>query len=166
MTPKEYMNAVRLPHWPPLIVEYVHGILVNTMRVFEFGSGASSIWLAKRAGSVTSVEHDDRWLVAVGDMAPHNLKLVKAPLPYHEEINEAGGEFDLIVVDGRDRVNCVSAAIPRLKDGGYLLLDDSHRGRYYKATMAMTMRDWPCITGSMVKKGQGYSQECLIVKKA
>ncbi len=30
-------------------------------RVFEWGSGASTLWLSKRAGQVTSVEHDGEW---------------------------------------------------------------------------------------------------------
>ena len=40
---------------------------------------------------------------------------------------------DVIAVDGRDRVNCVKHAMPKLKPGGVLVLDDSHRPRYREA---------------------------------
>jgi predicted O-methyltransferase YrrM len=49
---------------------------------------------------------------------------------YVRSIGEVAGDFDLIVVDGRERVRCVRAALPRLAPGGVLLLDDSQRRRY------------------------------------
>ncbi|HUP64535.1 MAG TPA: hypothetical protein VM557_04580 [Thermoanaerobaculia bacterium] len=47
--------------------------------------------------------------------------------PYPDE------DFDLIVVDGRERVGCILHARPKLKQDGWLVLDDSHRSRYDEA---------------------------------
>jgi hypothetical protein len=41
--------------------------------------------------------------------------------------------FDLVVVDGRARPSCVIHARPKIKIGGYLLLDDSERDSYQRA---------------------------------
>jgi hypothetical protein len=41
--------------------------------------------------------------------------------------------FDVVTVDGRDRVNCIKLATSKIKIGGYLILDDSHRVRYQSA---------------------------------
>lgn len=38
--------------------------------------------------------------------------------------------FDLILVDGRARNSCVKHAIPKLKNNGYLIVDDSEREHY------------------------------------
>lgn len=38
--------------------------------------------------------------------------------------------FDLILVDGRERVACLLNAEPKLKPGGFLLLDNSERKEY------------------------------------
>ena len=38
--------------------------------------------------------------------------------------------FDIIVIDGRDRVNCCKAALEALNDYGVILFDDSYRDRY------------------------------------
>jgi len=37
-------------------------------RVFEYGAGASTAWLAKRAGQVDSVEHDTTWVEFVREL--------------------------------------------------------------------------------------------------
>ena len=38
--------------------------------------------------------------------------------------------FDIILVDGRDRVNCIKQSIDCLTSNGVLILDDSQRDRY------------------------------------
>src|SRR5262245_31612510 len=52
-------------------------------RVFEYGAGASTAWLARRAGEVHSVEHDVEWAERVrellGDATGVTLHAVAAP---------------------------------------------------------------------------------------
>ena len=43
------------------------------------------------------------------------------------------GAFDLVVVDGRARASCIAHAIPRVRAGGWLLLDNAERRRYAAA---------------------------------
>lgn len=42
--------------------------------------------------------------------------------------------FDLVIIDGRARSSCITHALKKIRPGGYLMLDDSERERYYKAT--------------------------------
>jgi hypothetical protein len=48
-------------------------------------------------------------------------------------VNRTGLPYDLIVVDGRDRVNCVDQAIGALSPAGCVVLDDSERSEYAAA---------------------------------
>jgi hypothetical protein len=46
--------------------------------------------------------------------------------------NYPDDHFDLILVDGIERVACMLNAIPKLKPGGMLILDDSDKDRQYR----------------------------------
>jgi hypothetical protein len=45
--------------------------------------------------------------------------------------------FDLVVVDGRARPGCLKHAMPKIKTGGYLLLDNSERIEYKNALILL-----------------------------
>lgn len=50
---------------------------------------------------------------------------------YVKSIDEyPNGYFDLITVDGRARASCALRALPKLKNGGWLLVDNMERARY------------------------------------
>jgi hypothetical protein len=125
-------------------------------RVFEYGSGASSVWLGRRAGEVHSVEHhagfagvmrevlQDAGLTEVVDLIEVPPTESGTPVvpsgrrgeegrdyaDYVASIDTVPGEFDLVVVDGRARVACFEAAARRLAPGGIVLFDDTQRPRY------------------------------------
>ncbi|MET3963052.1 hypothetical protein ABIE44_002986 [Marmoricola sp. OAE513] len=125
-------------------------------RVFEWGSGASTAWLSRRAGSVTSVEHDAAWARIVRPVLPDNA-VVQVVEPaaasggatdvlsakdgfegldfgdYVQAVDHVDGTFDVIVVDGRARGACYDRAISRLAPGGVLVFDNVDRQRYRDA---------------------------------
>ena len=131
------------------------------IRVFEWGSGASTIWLAKRVDSVDSVEHHRGFgemmqaeLSDVTDARATHVDLVviepvqsDAPAigskkegmggldfaDYVGRIDAVGGVFDLIVIDGRAREACLAAALPHLAHDGVIVFDNTHRRRYREA---------------------------------
>ena len=131
------------------------------VRVFEWGSGASTVWLAKRAGSVVSIDHDAPWVEfsapRLAEQGNAQVELVPAdarpdPDPrflsgkpgyagqtfraYVDAIERHEGLFDLIVIDGRARATCLEKAVGRLAQGGLIVFDNSHRSRYRKAIAA------------------------------
>lgn len=130
-------------------------------RVFEWGSGASTLWLAARAGSVHSVEHDAGWAAALAPRLPANVDLtVVAPVPrprpvvgsakpghaglefasYVEAIAAVPGDFDVIVIDGRAREACLERAVGRLAPDGVIVFDNVDRQRYRDAIGALGAR--------------------------
>jgi hypothetical protein len=106
----------------------------NNFRVFEFGSGYSTLFFARLAQTVVSVENDNTWFGNMKSRVPGNVTLLYRKKDkdgfYCRSISEAGGEYDLVLVDGKDRVNCVKQAVGCLSARGVILLDDSERPQY------------------------------------
>lgn len=87
---------------------------------------------------MTTVEDDQDWFVRLEMHIPDaDLRLVR-PAPgvnadpdgprdayVHAIDTEPDRSFDLVIVDGQDRHDCVLAAMPKVRSGGMLLLDDS-----------------------------------------
>ena len=103
------------------------------LRVLEFGAGGSTLWFAdRRVEYVRTIEHSPDWY---HDVLQHiegsNVDLRLLPRPYDTAWQTPGDEpFDLVLVDGRDRVACATAAYTALKPGGVLMLDNAERGGY------------------------------------
>jgi hypothetical protein len=130
-------------------------------RIFEYGAGASTLWLAKRAERIDSVEHDTSWAQSVKGMLAKtdNAKLHVVPptaatadttvrsgrvghtdldfANYVSTIDEVGGPFDLIVVDGRARIDAFRRALDHLADDGVVVFDNIKRKRYWDVLSAM-----------------------------
>ena len=115
-------------------IRFLEERLRKDLRLFEFGSGYSTSFYARHVAHVTSVEHDDEWLQVVRSMLPANATLIHQPQDvdgaYCRTIQATGQQYDVVIVDGRDRVNCLRQSLPALSATGVLLLDDSQRDRY------------------------------------
>lgn len=101
-------------------------------RILEFGSGASTLWLAARAREVVSIEHDERWFNRInGKIREARICNIDYRLRKngHEEYagltDFADGAFNLVMVDGIFRLSCVRTALSKIRKGGYLYLDNS-----------------------------------------
>jgi predicted O-methyltransferase YrrM len=133
-------------------------------RVFEYGGGGSTVWFARRAGSVITIEHDEHW----SEMIEHRLaslqvrnvsvRLIPPDVSTHSEkfrsIYDEGSfenyvkaiddfpdaSFDVVMVDGRARIACLERSIGKVRPGGVLVLDDSSRDRYQEA--GSMLRSW------------------------
>jgi len=118
----------------------------SNSKVLEFGSGASTVWLSRLTSNLVSIKHHPDWYETVkstldNDSTCQSVDLRLLPLPYYSVCDEFPDEyFDLIIVDGRDRMKCLEASIRILKPGGILMLDDAQRKRYERADYLL--RDW------------------------
>lgn len=150
------LGALDLPWWTFDSADQVSAHLGEhpDARVFEWGSGASTLWLAARAGSVHSVEHHAGWAAQLSPRLPDNVTLrVVAPVEtatpvvpsaksghagldfvdYVSAIEDVTGDFDVIVIDGRAREACLTAAVERLAPEGMIVFDNVDRRRYVEA---------------------------------
>lgn len=167
------MAKLDVPWWTFPAIDRVQQLIdrrAGAVRVFEYGSGASTIWLARRCRDVVSVEHDVSF---AHEMAPLfgirqnvTLEIVPPEVPdsgsylasrrrgyeglsfdrYVGSIDRYDGLFDLIVVDGRARIHCLARATARLAADGVIVFDNSNRAEYRAAIAA-------CGLGETVLRG-------------
>ena len=112
-------------------LEYLHQLDFSDKTIFEYGCGHSTLFWAARAASVVSVEHNPQWYELVRGKIPDNCTLVHEPESdaYAAAISRFDRQFDVIVIDGlvtgRTRLKCARAAVPYLREGGMIILDNS-----------------------------------------
>lgn len=127
------------PWLTPMAICILETYLMPTDYGFECGSGRSTPWLAKRLGSLTSIEHNPKWANQVEKgiqrLGLNNVLLKMIPREvgdsdgsqsaYVNEIKLLEDEsLDFCLVDGVYRGYCALAAIPKVKPGGLLVIDN------------------------------------------
>lgn len=151
-------------------IDFLAGNLKPRDRVFEYGSGGSTVFLASLGVQLVSVEHDEEWYKEVSrrlaDLAEGTVDYrfvppgegecrgsdgYKSAIPlyskrnfgkYAKTIAEFPNDwFDTLLIDGRVRVDCAKEGLPKVKQGGYVVLDNSKRERY--AEIRQLMQDYP-----------------------
>lgn len=160
-----YLSLHEARPWLPFeAADWLRSYLQRDMKVFEYGSGGSTIFLSERADQVFSVEHDKNWHTLVSQaLARRGITNcsygLREPRPI---LGTSSGEdhsgrsefmfdereweypdltfdayvksidahpdhtFDLVLVDGRARAACIDHALPKVRRGGHLMLDNSN----------------------------------------
>ena len=132
-----------IPSLPYSAIHYLEDLIKAEMRVFEWGSGSSTLWFAKRVKSIESIEHNNRWyddmMADLGNLDPSSrsrTRVTFAPQQsdYVRAIDQGQhAPYDIIFIDGISRPDCLRRAIHFLRPGGVIILDDSFRQEYREA---------------------------------
>lgn len=127
-------NGKELPWMNYAVISFLENRLDKSMSLFEYGSGYSTIFYSGLVDNVIAIEHNPDWIEVIKDKLPTNAKVVFREKKVNSEYSRAAlmtdQKFDVIVIDGFDRVNCMKQALPSLKEDGVLILDDSRRTSY------------------------------------
>jgi len=115
-----------IPWYTYPAIEYIRQLDFSNSRIFEYGAGYSSLFWAGIADTVISVEKSSEWAEEIADKCPDNLTLLTIPdNPQYEDSILGYGEFDVIVIDGSERLQCANRAVKSLCSGGMIILDNS-----------------------------------------
>ena len=122
------------PWLTPDAIAFLRRRITHQTRVLEFGSGVSTLWFAARSGRIESIEHQESWSRGVAESI-RNAGLEEFAAVHHappERYAEAAHgfadqSFDIVVVDAIRRADCVIAALPKLRPGGWLVIDNANR---------------------------------------
>lgn len=131
--------------------------LNSDMNVLEYGSGQSTREIAQKVKSIISIEHQANWYNKLINDIPNNCNLILTPP--NMEYTEGGhcgtyeqfknyiespikyGPYDLILIDGRARVSCVSIVHKMAKENTIIFVHDYHREEYKECEKYLKLVD-------------------------
>ena len=148
-------NDLPIPWYCFEAIEFLKENLTKNHVIFEFGCGASTLFFSSRVNKVISLESNRKWFEIItsilknsGDFslkknyfsnANCEIFLNEKALDQEEYQYFAQNysqknniKFDFLIVDSLKRFECVKNSFEVVKDGGYLILDDSERSNYQK----------------------------------
>jgi hypothetical protein len=162
-------NGNPIPWVTYSFIDFIRPRLNKSLSMFEYGSGNSTLFYATFLKRVVSVEHDQKWFnKIVGSKAP-NAEMIYTNLvrngEYAQKAKLLGEQFDIIVVDGRDRVNCCKYGVDALSDRGVIVLDDSERKVYDEARTFLTEKGFKELYLSGISPGLFYYKATSIFYK-
>lgn len=146
-------------------VLYLENSVKPGMRVFEYGSGASTVFFAKKGTKIYSVDHDEMWHEKISNylkrknLSTANL-ILRKPVKNKEQVEITSqkdlrfsgydysdyvnsileteiNDFDIILIDGRARVQSLEKSLSKLKKGGLLIFDNADREEYLEGLEAL-----------------------------
>lgn len=137
--------------WP--CIDFIDSYLRPEHHVFEWGGGGSTIFFLRKGCRLTTVESSSKWVEILNKevsnqatRAKWDLRFVPVSGNSDPNINRyidqvtSGGPWDLVLVDGWSRIRCLQAAIPWVKPGGVLVLDNADQQKFSAAPQVM--QDW------------------------
>lgn len=120
-------NSMPIPWYSYPMVEYLKQLDFSEKTVFEYGSGNSTLFWANRSKRVVAIEDDPSWYQQIKPKLPTNVEyiLVDNKEDYVQGIHRFAELFDVIIVDGSHRFDCIKSARERLSTAGMIILDNA-----------------------------------------
>lgn len=129
-------------------IEFLAARAQPEWQVFEYGAGHSTFWWASRVGSVVACEHDSEWAAFVDKNRPDNVTLLVKTADddtYIRALEPYPACFDVVVLDGIFRNECVPHIEQGLKPGGIIVFDNTDRPRNEPAAKELEDRGFKRI---------------------
>lgn len=151
------------------VISFLKGRLNKDLSLFEFGSGYSTIFYSNLVSNVVSIEYDKKWMDILQERLSSNVKLVYKAEDYDGEycrsILSEDSKFDVVVVDGRDRVRCAKQAVNALTDRGVIIFDDSQREYYEEGLVYLSEQGFRRLDFEGVKPNNyGFDRTSIFYK--
>ncbi len=151
-------------------IDFIKPRLTKDLAIFEYGSGNSTLFYAKNVRKVVSVEHDEAWFKKIVKEKAENAEMIFCKLDtdgdYSKKASSLPEKFDIVIVDGRDRVNCCKYGINALTEKGVIVLDDSERESYHPARVFLKQQGFKELSFSGISPGLFYEKATSVFYKA
>lgn len=140
-----------IPWYTYPALEYLNHMNFTNLKVFEFGSGNSSLWWLSKAKSVISVEDNPEWYNKISSQAKKHIGLTFKYILENDKskyINSFDATHsDIVIVDGKYRRECSEHLVSFLKNG-----------KWGGAILVFDNSDWYPETIKMLKLSLGWVQ--------
>lgn len=137
--------AQNLPWWSFAAIREADRLFPGK-RIFEWGSGGSTLRYAQSGAQITAIEDDDAWMAAVqqalqqAGVADH-VTIKYVPFNFDQPAQFASSAYcqalsddnwDVVIIDGQDktfreRITCFRPAESLMRPGSIILVDDFWR---------------------------------------
>lgn len=120
-------NGEPLPWMTYPAIEYLKQLDLTDKFIFEYGCGFGSLYWAKRARRVVSVEDNAAWAAEIRPKLRANQEIILASTQneYVDSIGDCGEVPDIIIVDGIHRKACAEVASRIAPVTGIIVVDNS-----------------------------------------
>jgi len=149
-------------------LDFLEGRLHKGLTLYEYGAGNSTLFFAKQVASVRSIEHNEEWYRIIQNNLPDNVNIHYIPLgdgAYQNAISSEEQSFDVVLVDGRERVACIKNAVNKLKENGVIILDDAEREKYKEAFTFMKSKGFRYLPFSGIAIGAIHDKSTVVFYK-
>ena len=144
-------------------LSFLEDTLHGHFTLFEFGCGNSTKYYARRVAYVECVEHDPSFIPSFTSQEKKKVCVHVVSLEdvekYTNILNYLEKKYQIIVVDGRYRVQCMRHSVNYLTTDGVMILDDSLRSRYREGFQYMKEKGFRHINFYGLK-ALGYETSC------
>ncbi len=127
-----------LPWFTYPAIDFLNQFDFKDQTIFEYGCGMSTLFWMDKNAHVFGVEDNPIWFQEISQLSKGkaNIELLNE-VEYVNSIKNLNLQFDLIVIDGKYREDCLNAALDYLKESGIIILDNSER----HPTLCKSVRD-------------------------
>jgi hypothetical protein len=133
-------NSEPIPWLTYPFIDFFVPRLDQTLNLFEFGAGNSTLFFSKYVKNITSVEDNKEWAMLLKNKLPENCVLIVADRTkehYLSGLSSQKNKQDIIIIDGLFRNEYAGESMKYLTDGGVIVFDDSNRDIYSEAFCAL-----------------------------
>jgi len=139
--------AQNLPWWSFAAIDAADRLFPGK-RIFEWGSGGSTLLYAQKGAQLTAIEDDSAWMAAVQTAIQKAgvadlVSMRYIPFDFDQPAHFASSAYcqaisdiswDVVIIDGQDksfreRITCFRQAEPLMQPGSIILVDDFWRYR-------------------------------------
>ena len=142
-------NGRPIPWYTYPTIEYLNNLDFLEKRVFEWGSGNSSLWWATRCREIVAVESDRGWYDKVNSIKSHiggsfhDYRLcedLELYVNHHDIVNS-----HIVIIDGTHRIPCAGFFLSKLAEPNnfeILIYDNADWQPEVLAILNQKLRDW------------------------
>lgn len=142
---RKAFNSHPIEPWIPFsAASALNNIINDRSVVWEVGAGYSTLWLARRAKHVVSIEADKHWHDRLTSEIDHR-GIENVDLRYrwhgHEMSSYDRDDIDLLYIDGGPRSDCLINGVRYVRPGGYVYLDNTDVLEFWKTKDPFAIND-------------------------
>ena len=142
-------------------IKFMDSLIRPGIRVLEIGGGNSSLWFLERGVNLCTYEHDADWgQMIMNEVKAHhefyhserfNMQIMKGKevLTSLKELKDQ--YFDIVLIDSMNeftrRTECLDIAKSKVKEGGWMVLDNSDNPANWAADEMMRGKEMHRFTG-------------------